>query len=150
MAVVRAEGIRWDNDRSRRGVPRLWTSRAPALRPPPYEEKNDPQCGLIRRGRGSPGPPLTERPLPPPFTSDPAIPVAPSVVFEAPQVPGLLLTRRFLEASGLVGDVFFAIIPTDRQPPHKEKGTDAAWLAGDFAMLWSRELADQGGGGGLR
>ena len=150
MTAVRAEGIRWDNDRSRRGVPRLWTSRAPALRPPPYEEKNDPQCGLIRRGHGSPGPPLTERPLPPPFTSDPAIPVAPSVVFEAPRVPGILLTRRFLGASGLVGDVFFAIISTDRQPPHKEKGTDAAWLAGDFAMLWSRELADQGGGGGLR
>ena len=39
MAVVRAEGIRWDNDRGRRGVPRLWTSRAPALRPPPMKKK---------------------------------------------------------------------------------------------------------------
>ena len=39
MAVVRAEGIRWDNDQSRRGVPRPWTSRAPALRPPQMKKK---------------------------------------------------------------------------------------------------------------
>ena len=76
--------------------------------------------------------------------------MAPSVVFEAPRVPGILLTRRFPDSSGLVGDVFPAIISTDRKPPHKEKGTDAARLAGDFAMLRSRGLADQGGGGGLR